>query len=93
MRQGTGPAPDRQIAGGATDLLRNKQELMTENAFLRQQMVVLTREHTRRLPITQQDRRVLVLLARTLRGWKDTLHTAKPNTMVKWHRQGCYMLI
>jgi hypothetical protein len=30
---------------------------------------------------------VLVLLASTLRGWKDALHIVKPDTVMKWHRQ------
>jgi len=84
----TKPAPDRQITGVATDLLRSKQELIAENAFLRQQVIVLKRQHTGRLPLTQQDRRVLVVLASKLRGWKDALHIVKPDTLLKWHRQG-----
>jgi hypothetical protein len=60
VKEWTKPAPDRQITGIAVDLLRSKPELMAENAFLRQQVIVLKRQHTGRLSITQQDRRVLV---------------------------------
>ena len=74
MKQWTKPAPDRQITGVATDLFRSKQDLIAENAFLRQQVIVLKRQHTGRPSITQQDRRVLVVLASKLRGWKDALH-------------------
>jgi hypothetical protein len=52
--------PDRQIAGVAADLLRSKQELITENAFLRQQVIVLKRQYMGRVSIMQQDRRMLV---------------------------------
>jgi hypothetical protein len=84
----TKPAPDRQITGVATDLFRSKKDLIAENAFLRQQVIVLKRQHTGRPPITPQDRRVLVALASKLRGWKDALHIVQPDTLVKWHRQG-----
>jgi putative transposase len=88
VKEWTKPAPDRQITGIAVDLLRSKPELIAENAFLRQQVIVLKRQHTGRLPITQHDRRVLVVLASKLRGWKDALHIVKPDTVLKWHRQG-----
>ena len=82
------PAPDRQIAGVATDLFRSKKDLIAENAFLRQQLIVLKRQSTGRPQLTQQDRRLLVLLASQVRGWKDALHMVKPDTLLKWHRQG-----
>ena len=88
MRDWIKPAPDRQITGIAADLLRSKQELIAENAFLRQQVIVLKRQSPGRPAITQQDRRVLVVLASKVRGWKDALHIVKPDTLLKWHRQG-----
>ncbi len=56
------PAPDRQITGVVTDLVRSKLELIAENAFLRQQVIVLKRQNTGRPSITRHDRRVLVML-------------------------------
>jgi putative transposase len=88
VKEWTKPAPDRQITGVAADLFRSKKELIAENAFLRQQVIVLKRQHTGRLPMTQQDRRVLVVLASKLGGWKDALHIVKPDTVTRWHRQG-----
>ncbi|NDJ78873.1 MAG: transposase [Chloroflexi bacterium] len=88
VKEWTKPAPDRQIAGIATKLVRSKPELMAENAFLRQQVIVLKRQSTGRPSITQHDRRVLVMLASKLRDWKDALHLVKPDTLTKWHRQG-----
>ncbi|WP_119071514.1 helix-turn-helix domain-containing protein [Aggregatilinea lenta] len=88
MRNWIKPAPDRQITGIAADLLRRKQELIAENAFLRQQVIVLKRHATGRPANTQQDRRVLVMLASKVRGWKDALHIVKPDTLLKWPRQG-----
>ena len=82
MKQWTKPAPDRQITGVATDLLRSKPELIAENAFLRQQVIVLKRQSTGRPSIMQHDRRVLVILASKLRGWQDALHLVKPDTVL-----------
>jgi hypothetical protein len=86
VKEWTKPAPDRQITGVAADLVRSKPELIAENAFLRQQVIVLKRQSTGRLTFTQHDRRVLVTLASKLCGWKDALHIVKPDTLTKWHR-------
>jgi putative transposase len=51
-------------------------------------VIVLKRQHTGRLPLTQHDRRALVVLASKLRGWKDAMHIVKPDTVLKWHGQG-----
>lgn len=82
------PASDCQLTGVITDLLRSKPELIAENAFLRQQLIVLNRQYKGRPPIAQHDRRVLVVLASKLRGWRDALLIVKPDTLLKWHRQG-----
>jgi putative transposase len=44
MKQWTKPASDRQITGVVTDLFRSKKDLIAENAFLRQQLIVLKRQ-------------------------------------------------
>jgi putative transposase len=88
VKQWIKPVPNRQITGVVTDLFRSKPELIAENAFLRQQVIVLKRQNTGRLAITPHDRRVLVMLASKLCGWKDALHIVKPDTLTKWHRQG-----
>ena len=68
----TQPAPDHAIKGVVSDLFRSRKDLIAENAFLRQQVIVLSREK-KRPPPTNQDRRLLVLLARLLPSWKDAL--------------------
>jgi hypothetical protein len=57
VKEWTKPAPDRQITGVAADLVRSNPELIAENAFLRQQVIVLKRQSTGRLTFTQHDRR------------------------------------
>ena len=40
----TKPATDSLIGGAAADLVKSKPELIAENAFLRQQLIVLKRQ-------------------------------------------------
>ena len=40
----TKPATDSLIGGTAADLVKSKPELIVENAFLRQQVIVVTRQ-------------------------------------------------
>jgi putative transposase len=67
------------------DPTRGRAELALENAFLRQQVIVLSREKERP-PLTNQDRRLLVLLACLLPSWKDALLIVQPDTLIRWHR-------
>jgi transposase len=87
---------ERRIACGSTfwppqvvtDLFRSKKDLISENAFLRQQVIILNRQKHGRPQLTPYDRRVLVLLAHRVCGWKDALHIVQPDTLLRWHRQG-----
>jgi putative transposase len=84
----TKPTSDRQIAGVVADLFRSKEDLVVENAYLRQQVIVLKRQIKGRPALTPHDRRVLVLLASQLKGWQAALHLVQPETVLKWHREG-----
>ncbi len=65
-----------------TDLGRNKSELISENALLRQQLIILKRQ-VKRPACTKTDRLLLVLLARLVRAWqqahitRSTRHSAR----------------
>jgi putative transposase len=59
----TKPSTTSLLLGSLTDLPRSKSELMTENALLRQQLIVL-RRHVKRPTFTKTDRLLLILLAR-----------------------------
>jgi hypothetical protein len=85
MKTWTQPAPDRPIKGVVTDLFRSRKDLVAENAFLRQQVIVLNRQKSGRAQLTPHDRRVLVLLAHRVGGWKDALHIVQPDTLLRWH--------
>ena len=69
VKQWTKPATVSLTAGAVTDMTRSRQDLMAENAILRQQLIVLKRQ-TKRPTLTWRDRALLVLLASKLRKWK-----------------------
>src|SRR5215470_1829753 len=75
------------MLGTLTDLVRNKSELVAENALLRQQLIILRRQ-VKRPACTRTDRMLLVLLARAVRTWKQALFIVQPETLLRWHRQG-----
>jgi hypothetical protein len=64
-----------------------KTELVTENALLRQQLIILRRQ-IKRAHCTKTDRMLLVLLARATRMWRQALMLVQPETLLKWYRQG-----
>jgi putative transposase len=69
-----------------TDLGRSKSELIAENALLRQQLIILQRQ-VKRPDFTRTDRLLLVLLARLVRTWQQTLLIVQPDTLLRWHRE------
>lgn len=74
-------------AAAMRDLCRSKQELVMENALLRQQLIVLRRQ-VNRPHLTKADRAILVLLSSRLRTWKNALFIVQPDTLLRWHRAG-----
>ncbi len=72
-----------------TDLPRTKAQLIAENALLRQQLITLrVHRHAKKPRFTPSDRLGLVLLARRVKNWKEALLIFKPDTLLRWHRQG-----
>jgi putative transposase len=59
----TKPATVPLVAGAVTDITRNRQELVVENAILRHQLIVLKRQG-KRPKFTQGDRLRLLFLSR-----------------------------
>ncbi len=75
------------MAGGsAIDLTRSKTELIAENAFLRQQLIILQRQ-SKRPKLSNRDRVKLLLLARATPYWKQALLIVQPETLLRWHRE------
>ena len=69
-----------------TDLGRSKSELISENALLRQQLIILRRQ-VKRPMFTRTDRILLVLLAKLVRTWQQALVIVQPDTLLHWHRE------
>ena len=72
-------------------LLKPRLSLVTENLALRQQLVIL-RRNTSRPRLRDRDRLFWVVLSNLWRDWRSILIIVKPETVIKWHRQGfkCY---
>ena len=75
------------VAGLVFDLTRSRTELLAENALLRQQLIVL-RRRAKRPKIRPHERGVMVALAALTRVWRDAMLVVKPETILRWHRQG-----
>jgi putative transposase len=67
------------------DLTRSKAELILENAFLRQQLIILDRQVKRPLA-RPRERVLLVVLASRLRAWKRALLIVQPATLIRWQQ-------
>jgi putative transposase len=72
-------------ANAMVDLTRSRKELILENAFLRQQLIILDRQVKRPLA-RPRERVLLVALASRLRAWKQALLIVQPDTLLRWHR-------
>jgi hypothetical protein len=82
----TKPLTSSLPLGTLADLARSKAELLAENALLRQQLIILRRQ-VKRPACTKTDRMLLLLLARAVRAWKQTLFIVQPETLLRWHRE------
>ncbi len=79
--------PSGVAAGLVSDLTRSRSELIAENAFLRQQLIVASRA-VKRPVFRGHERGLLVLLARLLPRWRCALPLVTPETVLRWHRAG-----
>ena len=68
-------------------LLQKKLEIAAENLALRQQLAVQQRSG-KRPRLRRRDRIFWVWLSRLWPGWQAALLIVKPDTVVRWHRQG-----
>jgi hypothetical protein len=67
--------------------IRPKALLVADNLCLRQQLVVLQRRMPRPR-LEGADRRFWILACRWFSGWRTSLLIVKPETVLRWHRQG-----
>jgi len=67
--------------------MRTRRNLAFENLLLRQQLTVLKNKGVRP-QLTQADRFFWVFSSRIWSQWRDVLHIVRPETVVRWHRDG-----
>ena len=65
-----------------------KSRLEAENAALRYQMIVLRREVTGRVRLTNSDRLIFIQLYRWFPSVLQVITVIRPETLVRWHRAG-----
>ncbi|MEO7037343.1 MAG: hypothetical protein ABI548_25550 [Polyangiaceae bacterium] len=79
--------PRGVVTGFIADMTRSHPELVAENALLRQQLIVAARA-AKRPDLRPLERGLLAMLASILPHWRDTMLRVKPNTILRWHREG-----
>ncbi len=75
------------LLGALRAALRARTDLTLENLALRQQLALL-RRRSKRPQFGRLDRLLWVWLSNQWAGWREALHLVRPETVVRWHRQG-----
>src|SRR2546422_8644559 len=75
------------LLGAARAALRSHADLALENLALRQQLALL-RRRSKRPQLGRLDRAFWVLLSKRWVRWRNALHVVRPETVIRWHRQG-----
>lgn len=68
-------------------VFRTRRDLAFENLLLRQQLAVL-KDTGARPQLSQADRSFWVLISMIWPRWRAALHIVKPETVIRWHREG-----
>jgi hypothetical protein len=79
--------PASVVGGLLRDVVRSREELIAENTLLRQQLLVAART-VKKPRFTRYERGLLMVLARLVPRWRDALLVVKPETILRWHRDG-----
>ena len=79
------------VSGIVGDAFRSKDELVTENLLLREQLTVASRKG-KQAKFRPWERGLFVLLASRLRRWREATLLVKPETVLPWHREGFRLL-
>src|SRR4030081_3711958 len=75
------------LLGALRASLRTRTDLALENLALRQQLVLL-RRRSNRPQFGRLDRLFWVWLSHQWARWPEALHVVRPETVIRWHRQG-----
>src|SRR6202140_5321704 len=65
-----------------------RARLEVENLLLRQQLIVLRRQHPKRVRLWNIDRLLLLWLYRLYPSLLDAIIIVQPETVIPWHRRG-----
>ncbi len=68
-------------------LCADRQALVLENIALRQQVMVMQRS-IKKAKLEDSDRVFWILLSRIWKDWSQHLTIVKPETVIRWHKQG-----
>jgi hypothetical protein len=69
----------------------SRSQLVAENLFLRKQLELYQERRVKPRRLDPATRVVLVLLSGLL-DWRALLTVVLPDTLIRWHRQGCQLL-
>jgi hypothetical protein len=78
----------RLIFAVVVDLFRPRAAIEAEILVLRQQIVVLRRGRSGRMPFFAVDRMVLGRICQLFPKTREALAIVRPETVVRWHRAG-----
>jgi transposase InsO family protein len=79
------------VTGFLVDVTRSRKQLLLENALLRQQLIVARRK-VKRPTFRPHERSSIVFLSHFVSGWRGALLLVKPETVLRWHREGFRLL-
>lgn len=79
------------LLGALADHVRSPGEIAAENQLLRHQLVVIRRQ-IQRPRLSSKDRLTLLLLARRTTTWASALFLVRPDSLLRWHREGFRLL-
>ena len=75
------------LLGALRAALRTRADLALESLALRQQLALLCRG-SKRPQFRRLDRLLWVWLSGRWARWREALHLVRPETVIRWHRQG-----
>src|SRR5712691_504436 len=75
------------LLGALRAALRSRTDLTLENLALRLQLALL-RRRSKRPQFGGLDRLLWVWLSNHWAVWREALHLVRPETVIRWHRQG-----
>ena len=75
------------LLGALRGALGAHADLVLENLALRQQLALL-RRRSKGPRLGPLDRLFWIWLSRSWARWRETLHIVRPETVIRWHRQG-----